>query len=106
MIGPRARRLREELVDVGVGPNGNGPVAQIVPQLDRRRLVLEFVPFALEILLQEVAIGNKTQLGGNRKRVAEPLAMLAKNAAAEFFLGHEHPAVAAEVVAPLVEYEP
>ena len=70
----------------------------VLLQLDVGRLVLQLVPFVLEVFLEEVAVADRADLGGELEAVGQLLAVLPEEAVAVIDVGHDVRAVDAQVV--------
>src|SRR5262245_7116788 len=107
MVGPRQPvRLRKEVVDAQIGSNAERLVVENSLQFQAGILVFTGIPFALEILFEEVVIADPTCFGCHLPAIGEDLPMPPARPSAEFRLGNEAVARAAEVVEAGVVNEP
>jgi hypothetical protein len=93
-----ATRLGHVAIDAGVGGDAPGTVVGQSLQFDARGLVLEFIPFAFEVLFEEVSIADPANFAGDAEVAGESLAMLPEEAVAVVFLGDEAAPIEAQVV--------
>ena len=86
-------RLREEIVDAGVGFDRDRLVVVRALEADAGELVLIFVPFVLVILFEERAVAEPADFGLHgpvvEQAADEVLAVVPERAAAERFFGHD-----------------
>ena len=75
-----------------------GAVVEILLQLDAGRLVLELIVFALEVLFEEVEIGDQPDFAGELEIVGQHLPVLREDATAEVFFGRNVAAIETQVI--------
>src|SRR4029079_16676650 len=102
-------RLREEVVDPGVGFERDRLIVVSVFDPRAGELILVVVPLVFVILFQERAVAEPTDFGLNGPIVEQSaddvLAMVPEDSAAEGFFGDDGAAVEAEVVDSVIADE-
>ena len=87
MIEPRQPfGFGEEGVHPHRGKAAPGTVVEVLLDVDAGRLILELIVFALEVLLEEVEVGDQPHFAGQLEIVGQHLTVLRENATAEVFL--------------------
>ena len=103
MVQPRIPLgLGEEVVQPRVGGEAVGDVVGAAFELEAGRLVLQFVPLALVVLFEEVAVADPAQLGRQPPVVGQHLAVIPEQAIAVVLLERQVALPAAEIVVSVV----